>query len=197
MINEYGPDKRCKRDTCADEPAHVSGEHIDPRSPRYDGPSITINALGATERRAAFALIAAGAAVPEVIDLVSEIHRLGRQVAAVRVDKDRSVLAASERALDCAEHGQIIKAAEESVQHFSQMADRHEDARRALVTVLHTLKEAVSVLRGRAQREGGLPPASEIVESIAVYLDKASRAHDAAWRRAEAKGRKQTKGVKA
>lgn len=196
-MNDRRPDRLCRRDMCADEPAHRGEEHLDPRSPRYDGPDNAVNALDSGPRSAARKLLAAGAPVPEVADLVNEIHRLGRTVAAVRVDMDRQVRAASDRALDCAEHGQIIKAAEESVHHFSQMADRHEDARRALVTVLYTLKDAVSVLRDRARREGGLPPASEIVDSIASYLDKASRAHDAAWRRAEAKGRKQTKGAKA
>lgn len=189
-MSDYGPDKPCKRDMCADEPAHLGGEHIDQRSPRYDGPSITVNALNAKPRKAARLLLAAGAPMPEVIDLVQEIHRLGQQVAAVMVDKDRSVRAASERALDCADHGHLIKFAEESGHFFAEQAERNEAARVALVGVLHTLKDAVTVLRDRARREEELPPAAEIVVLIAGYLDNASRAHDTAWRRAEAKARK-------
>jgi hypothetical protein len=194
-MSNYGPDKPCKRDACADEPAHLGGEHIDQRSPRYDGPSITINALNSGPRKAAYALLAAGAPMPEVVDLVQEIHRLGRQVAAVMVDKDRSVRAASERALDCADHGHLIKFAEESRHHFAEQAESNDRARVALVSVLYALKDAVSVLRDRAQREGELPPAAEIVESIAGYLDKASRSHDSAWRRAETKARKAKAGA--
>lgn len=193
MINE-GPQAACKRDACADEPAHLSGEHLDQRSPRYDGPDHAVSALNSGPRAAARALLAAGAPVPEVIDLVQEIHRLSRSVAAVRVDMDRQVRAAADRALDCAEHGKSIKFAEEQVHFFGQQADRNDAARVALLSVLFTLEDAVSVLRGRAARGEQMPTATEIVDVIGGYLDKASRAHDRAWRKPEAKARKKKAG---
>lgn len=195
MTNDRRPDRLCRRDACAEEPQHRGEEHLDPRSPRFDGPDLAVGALNSGPRAAARALLAACAPVPEVVDLVQEIHRLNRTVAALRVDKDRSVEAASRRALDCADHGHLIKSAEESAHHFDQMADRHEAARRALVGVLYTLKDAVGVLQGKARRGEELPTTAELVETIGGFLDKASKSHDAAWRREEAKARNRKVGA--
>jgi hypothetical protein len=154
----------CERTTCADAP-HDAREHLDPRHERYDGPSITLGALPHDARRAARALIASGAPVAEVVDLAREILRLREQVAAVRVDADRQVREASRRALDCDDHGRIIREAEAQVDHYSK-AHRETDAERVrYLTCLHEIAKA-------AEYEG---PGRDAVRKIGAYARKALR----------------------
>ncbi|TDC35706.1 hypothetical protein [Micromonospora sp. KC213] len=141
MTARFGADAPCERTACASEPAHVGGEHIDPRSPRYDGPRVTVTALPEGPRRAARALLAAGAPVAEVVDLVEEIHRLRNQVAAVQVDADRQVRAASERALSCEAHGEVIRGLEAQVTHFERQAAKNDRGRIALLGLPHALED--------------------------------------------------------
>lgn len=190
MKDEHGPDRLCRRDACADGPQHRGGEHLDPRSPLYDGPDHSVSALNSGPRAAARALLAAGAPVPEVADLVNEIHRLGRTVAAVRVDMDQQVRAASERALDCTEHGKIIMAAEESVHHFYEQAESNDRARIAIVSTLHELIDAIAALKVTAKTGGELPTAEKLIEVISRYLKLAGERHGRAWHKPETKARR-------
>lgn len=174
MTNEYGPDKPCQRTACATEPAHLGGEHIDPRNERYDGPSVTVNALGAGPREAARKLLAAGAPMPEVVDLAKEILRLRSQVAHVQVDKDRQVHAASERALDCTEHGKVIADLERQVHHFDQHAAALDKSRVTYVSGLHDISEQLSALQAKAKQGERLPTSTELVDAIAKAIAKLS-----------------------
>ena len=174
MTNEYGPDKPCQRTACADEPAHLGGEHTDPRNERYDGPSTTINALGAGPRDAARALLAAGAPMPEVVDMAKEIHRLKEQVAAVQVDKDRQVRDASDRALDCTEHGKVIADLEKQVHHFDQHAAALDKSRITYVSGLHDIGEYLTGLQTKAKGGEQLPPAKQLVDTLALAIAKLS-----------------------
>ncbi|WP_051723715.1 hypothetical protein [Micromonospora chokoriensis] len=174
MTNEYGPDKTCQRTACATEPAHLGGEHIDPRSERYDGPSTTLNALGAGPRKAARALLAAGAPMPEVVDMAKEILRLKGQVAAEQVDKDRQVRAAGDRALDCTEHGKVIADLEKQVHHFDQRAAAYDKSRLTCVSGLHEIGEHLSALQAKAKQGGQLPSSKELVDALAKAVAKLS-----------------------
>lgn len=174
MTNEYGPDKPCQRSACATEPAHLGGEHIDPRNERYDGPSVTINALGAGPREAARVLLAAGAPMPEVVDLAKEIHRLKEQVAHVQVDKDRQVRAASDRALDCTEHGKVIADLEKQVFHFDQRATALDKSRITYVSGLHEVGDYLSALQAKAKQGERLPSSKELVDALAKAIAKLS-----------------------
>lgn len=168
-MTRFGPDAPCERTACTDEPAHKGGEHIDPRSTRYDGPSVTVTALPEGPRRAARALLAAGAPVPEVVDLVNEIHRLRDQVAAVQVDKDRQVRKASDRALSCEAHGEQIKALEGQVTHFDRVAARNDRGRLALLQLPHEIAEL---------RDDAPPTVADLKRAARKVLD----AHGRAWK---------------
>lgn len=133
---------KCERSTCPTP--HDAREHLDPRHERYDGPGVEVTALPAGPRAAARALIAAGGPVPEVIDLVREIHALRDQVAHVRVDADRKVREASARALDCADHGRTIADLEAQVSSLDK-SYREADATRGRYAVfLLGLRDSLS-----------------------------------------------------
>lgn len=172
MTNEYGPDKPCRRSACATEPAHLGGEHIDPRSERYDGPSITVNALGAGPREAARALLAAGAPVPEVVDLVQEIHRWKESWAQEKVNGEKAVRAASGQALDCTEHGKVIDDLEKQVFHFSTSLTKTDKARSTLAVGLLDIEEQLAVLQGEAKRGEELPSAKDLLDAFAKSVAK-------------------------
>lgn len=183
MKTNYGPDAPCQRTTgpCVNADPHLGGAHIDPRHPLYDGPGLTIETLPITARRAAQTLLRAGAPMPEVVDMAKEIHRLREQVAQVRVDKDRAVQAASERALDCTDHGKQIQRLEEQVHFFDRQADKNDAGRIALLGFLHQIRETVSGARQRERLSQPLPSTKDFIDVLEQAEKKASAAHDRAW----------------
>jgi hypothetical protein len=181
LAREYGPDKPCKRTACADGPPHLGGAHIDPRNSLYDGPDITVNALPMAARDACRNLLAAGASVPDVVDLAREIHRLRRQVAAVRVDMDRQVRAAMQRAGDCEEHGKDIRRLEEQVDHFDKAATRDNAGRLALLNGLYPIEDAVRGLQDKARRGEKVPDLTAVLDVFAKAIERTYAAHKRAW----------------
>jgi hypothetical protein len=181
LAREYGPDKPCKRTTCADGSAHLGGAHIDPRSALYDGQDTTVNALPMAARDACRALLAAGASVPEVVDLAQEIHRLRRQVAAVQVDKDRQVRAASERALDCEAHGKDIRRLEEQVAHFEKAAEQNNAGRLALLGGLGPIEDAIRTLQEAIFHGDPVPDLKTVLGVLSDALVRTHAAHKRAW----------------
>jgi hypothetical protein len=185
MTTNLGSDATCQRTTgpCVEKQPHRAGEHLDPRHPLYDGPNTTIDALNAAPRRAAYALIRAGAPVPEVVDLVEEIHRLKAQTGHLMVDADRRERAAIERALDCTAHGERIAELEKQADQFWRDANRNNEARMAVISAFHPLQKAVSELRDRVRAGRELPDGSAIVEVFGKALDRISAAHERAWKK--------------
>jgi hypothetical protein len=181
LANEYGPDKPCRRTACADGDPHLGGAHIDPRNPLYDGPEITVNALPIVARDACYNLLHAGASVPDVVDLAREIHRLRDQVAAVRVDMDRQVRAAMQRAGDCEEHGKDIRRLEEQVAYFDNLADRNDAGRVALLGGFHAVEDAIAILKEKIRRGEKVPDLATVLDVFAKALERAHVAHKRAW----------------
>lgn len=87
-------------------------------------------------------------AMPFIVDLVQEIHRRGRQVAAVRVDADRKITNAIARVQDCAEHGKDIARLEEQVQFFDRDSTQNNNDRVALVDGIFRVRKALGALAG-------------------------------------------------
>lgn len=121
---------KCERTGCPD---HDASEHLDPRHERYDGPAVTFAALPEAARHAAYTLRAAGAPVPEIVDMAREILRLRAQVAAVRVDADRQVRAALAQSESCDSHGKEITQLGEQLHHAAVRAERNDRGRIALL----------------------------------------------------------------
>lgn len=168
-MTAYGAEQPCQRTACQTEPPHLGGEHIDPRSPRYDGPEITFGALPAACRRAAFALRAAGAPVPEVVELAREILRLREQIAHVRVDADRQVRAALARSASCEAHGAEIAELAQQLHAASQRAERNDRGRVALLALPHALED--------------LPDGAVLTaEQARAAARRALAAHERGWR---------------
>jgi TPR repeat protein len=181
LATEYGPDKPCRRTACADGPPHLGGAHIDPRNPLYDGPTTTINALPMTARDACRNLLAAGASVPDVVDLANEIHRLREQVAAVRVNKDRQVRTAMQRAGDCEEHGKDIRRLEDRAAHFDKAAEHNNAGRLALLGGLHPIEDAIRGLQEKARRGEKVPDLTAVLDVFAKAIERTYAAHKRAW----------------
>jgi hypothetical protein len=181
LATEYGPNKPCQRTACAAAEPHLGGVHLDPRSPLYDGPDITVNALNAVARSACRKLLAAGASVPEVVDLANEIHQLRDQVAAVRVDKDRQVRAAGVRALDCEEHGKDIARLEEQLTHSDNSARQNDAGRVALLNGFFALEDAITMLRDKIKRGDPVPELGKVLEVFSGVIERTNAAHKRAW----------------
>jgi hypothetical protein len=146
-----GPQDPCARTTCADELAHLGGAHLDPHHRLYDGPDTSLRALAAVVRRPASALLHAArrdgwnlATVNLALhELAAEIHRLDRQIAAVRVDRDRGIRDAMARAEDCTEHGAALRHESHQAYWFSRLAD-HTDAERLVwLTGIDAISDAL------------------------------------------------------
>lgn len=179
---EYAPDKPCQRTTgCVDAGPHLGKAHIDPRDPLYDGPHTSLGAAPMAARKAARALLDAGAPMPEVMDLVNIILEQRRQHGHLMVDKDHAVRAAMTRALDCNAHGEDLKALAEQASHFSRQAEKHDRARTALLGLLHQIRDTVRVMQDRIKLGQPLPDGKEFVEALDKAAKKASAAHDRAW----------------
>lgn len=180
-LRQYGPDKPCQRTACADGDPHLGGAHIDPRHPLYDGPDITVNALPAIAQNACRRLLAAGASVPEVVDLAEEIHRLGDQVAAIRVDMDRQVQAAIARSADCEAHGEDIRRLEELADLLQKQADHNNAGRLALLNALYPIEDSIRALQQNIFHGDPVPDLKTVLGVISDALVRVHAAHKRAW----------------
>lgn len=178
-----GRDEACGRLKCSgpDVPVHQGKAHLDPRSEHYDGPDTMLAVLPLAVRESARRIIRLVPEVtPEVADLGEHILFLKDQVAHVSVDRDHKVREASRRALDCADHGEVIKRLEEQVSAFDQSARRSEAGRLAVLGLLHELDAVVRRFgTGEVRADLTLP---ELVEALKKAVDGTRRAHDRAWR---------------
>jgi len=189
VTTENGPNAPCRRTACAEYGAHRGGLHLDPASALWDGPEITIGALGHQQRDAAWTLRRLATVDNRhevdvaVYTFAREIHRLREAIGHLRVDRDRSVRAASERALDCVEHGKIIVDLEAQV-HKCDTARRHtEDARRVLLGLLHQITSTVTAMRTRTKLGEPLPSGAEFVDVLDKAARKTSSAHARMWKK--------------
>ncbi|MGN9802032.1 hypothetical protein [Micromonospora sp. L32] len=106
--------------------------------------------------------------------MAGEAHRLKDAWAAAMVDKDRQVRAASDRALDCTEHGKVIADLEQQVHQISQSETAHDKARGTLAVGLLDIAESLKGLQARASRGEQLPASKEIVDALAKAVAKLS-----------------------
>lgn len=185
------PNQTCERTACADRDPHAGRIHLDPTSDLYDGPDIMLRALPHAVRDQAFALLHTARKqgwdqriVDRALDaLGNEIHRLRDQVAAVRVDKDRSVRHASAQALDCEHHGKVISQLEDQVGHFSQAEQRADKGRLALLAGITAFDDFVDACDLKAKSGETLPDVNAVVEAMRGVLKKTHAAHKRAWSR--------------
>lgn len=176
----YDPNHKvtCTRTKCAELAPHAAGLHLSQRSEFYDGPDGQLAATSMYVRGSARKIISdAPALTPEVVDLVTYIGFLEDQATHARVDRDRGIREASARALDCADHGEQIKALENQVHHFDQSAARSEAGRLAVLGFLFAVDQFLD----------GTPRADLTVAQLLAALKDASKkthaAHDRAWKR--------------
>lgn len=183
MTNRYDPSRpehraTCQRIKCADVPAHPGGRHLDQRDDLYDGPDTLLAATSMYIRGSARKIISdAPALTPEVVDLVTYVEFLGDQVTHARVDRDRGIREASARALDCADHGEVIKALEDQVSAFDVSARASEAGRLAALGFLFAVDQLL---------EGTLRPdltVTDLVTALKGASKKTHAAHDRAWKR--------------
>ncbi|MEV8504507.1 hypothetical protein AB0368_06700 [Actinoplanes sp. NPDC051475] len=147
-----GPLDACQRSTCAGEATHPGGVHLDPTHRLYDGPDISLRALPSAVREPAIALLHAArrdswnlTAVHMALHrLAREIHRLQAQVAAVQVDRDRSVRAAIARAEDCAEHGPDLRYEQHQAYWFSRLVEAKDAERVVWLSAVHDINRALT-----------------------------------------------------
>jgi hypothetical protein len=180
LTNRYDPSNpnhkaRCQRTKCADLPAHPGGRHLDQRDELYDGPGGALGVASVYIRDSARKIISdAPALMPEVMDLVTYCDFMRDQVAHVQVDKDRSVRAASARALDCEAHGEVIKGLEDQVSAIDASAQRNEKARLALLGFLQAVDDGLDNLRPDVT-------VAQLVAALRTASKKAHAAHTRAW----------------
>jgi hypothetical protein len=113
-------------------------------------------------------------------DLLEEMHRWKDAWAHETVDKDRKVREAMARSESCAAHGEEIRQLRADVWHWSQVAERNEKARLALLSwfqVCRDFHDAAMARRGVT----GMPSAEKILEWMKVQLPKVERAHKRAF----------------
>lgn len=144
----------------------------------------SIQAMNSAPRKAAQAILAAAPQTEDAVaDLVKEIHHWKDAWAAVTVDKDRSVRAASDRALDCEHHGKIIKDLEAQLDHVDKDRERIEKGRLALLGGIFAFDKFVAAADVKAKLGEPLPDAGAIVEAMRTTLKKVHAAHTRAWKR--------------
>lgn len=186
--NRYDPSRpehsvTCSRFKCsgADVPVHPAGLHLDQRSEFYDGPDTLLAATSMYVRPSARKIISeAPELTPEVVDLVTYVEFLGRQVAHVGVDRDHKVREAMARSGDCEAHGEEIKALSEQLGHFDQSYRRADAGRVAVLGFLHTVDELVRQAKAGRIREG--LTVAELVDELAKASRTTHAAHDRAWK---------------
>jgi hypothetical protein len=170
----------CTRTKCAEleRAPHPAGLHLDQRSEFYDGPDTQLAATSMYVRDSAWKIIRnAPGLTAEVVDLVTYIGFLEDQATHARVDRDRGIREASARALDCADHGEQIKALENQVHAFDKASERSEAGRLAALGFLFAVDQLL---------EGTLRPDLTVTRLVAALKDaskKTHAAHDRAWKR--------------
>ena len=183
--NRYDPSDpnhkiTCGRTKCAEleRAPHPAGRHLDQRDELYDGPDSQLAATSMYVRASARKIITdAPALTPEVVDLVTYIGFLEDQATHARVDRDRGIREASARALDCDDHGRVIKGLEDQVHAFDQSAARSEAGRLAVLGFLFAVDQLL---------DGTLRPdltVAELVAALKAASKKTHAAHDRAWKR--------------
>lgn len=188
----YGPDRVCQRTLCtADGPAdHLGGAHLNPRDrERFDGNGISMRVVTYRVRSQLSALNEVSRQHPELAEVVDvavhaaleEIGFLNDQLAHVRVDADRKVREASKRALDCDDHGKVIRDLEGQLHHFDQAAERSEKGRLALLGGITAFDQFVDAVDVKKRLGEPLPDTSAVVEAIRGVVKKVHAAHTRAW----------------
>jgi hypothetical protein len=172
----------CTRLKCSapDVPVHEAGRHLDQRSEHYDGPDTLLGATSMYVRSSAWKIIrTAPELTPEVVDLVTYLEFMRDQVAAAHVDRDRGIRQASERALDCDAHGEVISGLETQLYAVGAAERRAENGRLALLGFLHAVDEVT-----RAYRDGhDIGTMSALIKALEEASKKTHAAHDRAWKR--------------
>lgn len=180
--NEHGPNALCGRVACAAGPPHLAGRHLDQRDALYDGPDSLFRVLPLAVRDSARTIAREHPDVmPEVVDLAKHIEFLRQQIAHISVDRDHQVRRATDKALDCADHGEVIKALEEQVTAIDRNARRTEAGRLAALGFLHAVDELV-----RGAKAGQLSEqttVASLLEALERVAQSVHRAHDRAWKR--------------
>lgn len=149
-MNDEGPQAPCRRDACADGPAHLGGAHLDPTSEHYDGPDGTLRVLPLSCRKAAQNLLHTARRegwdqqiVNVALDaLAREILDAKRHVAAASVDKDRGIREAMKRAEDCVQHGDDIRHEAHQAYWFWLQNQSLDQQRTAWLGACHDIEQA-------------------------------------------------------
>ena len=181
MTNRYDPcdpnhKVTCTRTKCAEleRASHPAGLHLDQRSEFYDGPNVQLAATSMYVRDSARKIIRdAPALMPEVVDLVTYVGFLEDQATRARADRDRGIREASARALDCADHGEVIKALEGQVHAFDQSARRSEAGRLAMLGFLFAVDKLLESPRSDLT-------VKQLLAALAGASKKTHAAHDRA-----------------
>lgn len=182
----YDPSKpnhavTCQRTACQGTDPHPGGRHLDQRDELYDGPALSLDGLPLSVRDSARRILReAPALMPELVDLANEVQFLRRQVAAVSVDKDRSVREAMARSASCEHHGREIEELGKALHAADQRAEKIERARLALLGFYQAVKDAVDQYQNRATRPDW--KVQDVIKVLAGAVKKAGAAHDRAWK---------------
>jgi hypothetical protein len=187
MTNRYDPSKpehsiTCSRLKCSgpDVPVHPAGLHLDQRSEFYDGPDTLLAATSMYVRPSARKIISeAPELTPEVVDLVTYVEFLGRQVAHVRVDADRKVREALVRSESCEHHGEELKELARMLDHRDKAERRAEAGRLAVLGFLQAVDEFTEKFR---EGYSGFVSPAQVVSALEIASKKAHAAHDRAWK---------------
>jgi hypothetical protein len=205
-MSQYGPDKPCQRTKCVAANAernpgvtvgdHLGGAHLNPRDrERFDGNGTSLRAASIYVRDDLYALealkrdeelVALRPGVPEVIDVairstLKHIDFLDRQVAHVRVDMDRQVRRASERALSCEAHGEVIADLERQVTAFEAAERRANAGRLELLGFLTAVDQAVAAWDRNDTLGLAQPTAQGLIEALRKASKKTHAAHQRKW----------------
>ncbi len=151
-LSQYGPDQPCQRKACIATARHNGGAHLDPRSEHYDGPDTQIGALTHRVRPYAFQLLHLARRAGWNVHLVQlalhtmtdEIHRLGEQIAAARVDRDRGIRAAAERAENCDVHGADLRYERHQAYWLWMQGIALDEQRTAWLSAVHNITQLVA-----------------------------------------------------
>lgn len=185
---KYGPNAECQRRACVATGKHRAGEHLDPRSDRYDGPGTTLGALpyqcrgsaqqlAAASREAGWNTRLVNIALHEMAD---EIRRSSDAAAAAQVDRDRGITEAMTRAEDCTRHGDDLRF-ERHQSHTMWLENHSLDEQR--VVWLSAVQQIAKLCDARTELTGAEEPFVKAIRQIAAG---AGRGQDRVRRRNKA-----------
>ncbi len=146
--------------------------------------------VGMKTRDAARAILASRSAddpmravlVEALHEMVDETERWKNAWAHEHVDKDRKVRDAMAKAADCEHHGQEIRDLNRQLDNWTAAYDRAEADRLALLGWLQIGRDYIDIITAVAATGGKLPSAVEVRDWMKAAIEKASRAHDRAWK---------------